>query len=156
MKTKILLLFTLLSILGCGSAPKVEESWLTEVSGSTTKIKVKTNLATKDLQSKFVERLLRARFTINMSGTGNPMETKMKKVENYNVRIRINFEDNTAILSGEYGNLGLNRPTDGQEPGEHHINWQEIKGGGKGWEILNAVSYLENSTREYNKIDYKK
>lgn len=141
--------------LGCGEkiVPKPVESWQDSPDHTTTRIKVKSEMPTEDLKLKIIDRLIWARFVVDTSGN---LKTKMKRVENYYVRLNVSFQNNSAIFEGEYGSLGLNRPLDGSEPGEHYYNWEKIVYSGRGWEILNGVSYLRNTTKEYNKFVYEK
>lgn len=138
--------------LGCGekivSTPV--ESWQDSPSRTTTKIKVKTDLSRDELLKTCIARLMRAGFKIDSTRGVNPLTTEAKKYETYNIRFFVSFENNSAIFYGEFGSPGLNDIA----MGTGNIAWNDIiGGGGKGWYILDTVTVIPNSTKQYNKTE---
>lgn len=149
----LLVLFVLVVTMGCGgekNIPKPVEIWQDTPSRTTTKIKIKTDLSQDKLLETCIARLTRGGFKINQDQGMNPLTTEIKKYETYNVRFFVSFEDGSAIFYGQYGSPGINDIA----MGTGNIAWNEITGGGgKGWQLLDIVTVIPNSTKLYNKIE---
>lgn len=159
----MILVFTvMITLFGCGETRRTTtpnhpnsqpEIWQDSAVATTTKIKVLTNMSNSDLKDYYVQRVLRARFSIDTANIyKDHLPTLIKRVDNYYMQLYINFKDSTATISGRYGNLGLNAVATGQEPSSSNIDWKDITNNGRGWEQLSMISgNPSNSTKKYNR-----
>jgi hypothetical protein len=157
----LILVFTIMIIfIGCGETRRTTtpnpnsqpEVWQDSAVATTTKIKVLTNMSNSDLKDYYVQRVLRARYSIDTANIyHNHLPTLIKRVDNYYMQLFIDFKDSTATISGRYGNLGLNAVAMGREPSSSNIDWIEITNNGRGWEQLSIISgNPPNSRKKYN------
>ena len=149
----LLAIFVLVTIMGCGgekNAPKPVESWQDSPSRTTTRIKVKTGLSQDKLLETCIARLMRGGFKIDPEQDTNPLTTEIKKHGTTNVRFFVSFQDGSAIFYGQYGNPGINDIA----MGTGNIDWKQITGGGgEVWQLLDIVTIIPNSTKQYNIIE---
>jgi len=124
--------------------------WLERPSSNSDKIRVATSLSTDDLKRACIDQILKLRLTIDTTGSSNLMKTAMKRYEHDYVRFFISFQDSIAIIKGEAGNLGLNGTWSGEQPNEHNIYWKPIIYHQKGWELMDILSDLPQTKRQFN------
>ncbi|WP_460925005.1 hypothetical protein [Pontibacter brevis] len=104
------------------------------------------------------------KFKVSSETHHNYLVTEPNYIKNYYMKVVVEFDSNTAVLSGYYGNRGIGSYYNSmghtgigeREITDTDISWNPIYNGSRGWETLHMLSGISKFRSPFQHAEYKR